>query len=88
MDKSCVLRNHSEKYGENLITFDRSPHIKFPLEIHVYAYKWLKNIGIVMKFGMNAYFINLNRIAKCCYGWSIIAPRFETGPLKKICLAK
>ena len=39
-----------------------------------------------MKFGMNAYFVNLNHIAKFYYGRSIIAPRFKIGPLKK-CLA-
>ena len=65
MDKLCVLRNHGVKFVENWITFDRSPHIKTPLEIHVCDYKWLRNIGIVMKFGMN-----LNHIAKFCYGRS------------------
>ena len=83
MDKFSVLRNHNAKFGENRITFDRSPHIKSPLEIHVYAYKWLKHIVIVMKFGMTIYFVNLNHIAKFCYGRSIIAPRFKIGHLKK-----
>ena len=87
MDKFCVLRSHGVKFGENRITFDRSAHINSPLEIHVYAYKWLHNIGNVMKFGMKMYFVNLNYIAKFCYGRSIIALRFKMGPFKKICLA-
>ena len=70
-----------------MIAFDPSPHIKSPLEINVYCYKWLKNIGIMMKFDMNVYFVNLKHIAKFCYGWSIIAPRFKIGTLKKTCLA-
>ena len=49
----CTLRNHGVKFGD---TFDLSPYMKYPLEIHAYPYKWLKNFGIVMKFGMNAYF--------------------------------
>ena len=86
LDQSYVPRNHGVKFGENRITFDRSPHKKSPLEIHVYAYKWFKNIGIMMKFNMNAYFVNLNHIAKFCYGRSIIAPMFKKGPLKKYVL--
>ena len=87
MDQFCVLRNHGVKFGKNRITFDPSPHIKSPLEIHFYAYNWLKHIGIMMKFGMNMYFINLNHIAKFCYGRSIIAPTYKKGHLKKMCLA-
>ena len=34
-----VPRNHGVKFGENRITFNPSPHIKSPLEIHVYVYK-------------------------------------------------
>ena len=85
MDQFCI-RNHGVKFGENRITFDPTPHIKSPLEIHVCAYKWLKNIGIVMEFGMNVYFVNLNHVTKYCYGRSIIAPWSKIGPLKKICL--
>ena len=87
MDKFCILRNHGLKFGENWTAFISSPHIKSPIEIHVNAYKCLKNIGIVMKFGVTVYFVNLNHIAKFCYGWSIIAPGYKIGPLKKICLA-
>ena len=58
IDQFGILRNH----GENWITFDPCPHIKSPLQIHVYAYKWLKNIGIVVNFSMNVYFVNLNHI--------------------------
>ena len=72
MDQFCALRNNGVQFGENRITFDRRPHIKSPLEIHVYDYKWLKNIGIVMKFGVNVYFVNLSHITKFCYGRSII----------------
>ena len=57
MNQSCVPENHGVKFGENQITFDPSSHIKFPLQIHDYAYKWLKNIGIVIKFGMKVYLI-------------------------------
>ena len=60
MDQLFLLKSHGVKFGEDRITFDPRPHIKFPLEIPVYAYKWLKNIHIVMKFGMNVYFVNLN----------------------------
>ena len=87
IDQFCVLGNHGVKFGENRITFDPSPHIKSPFKIHVYAYKGLKNIGIVMKFGINVYYVNLNHITKFCYGRSIIAPRSKIRPLKKICLA-
>ena len=61
MDKFCVPGNHGVKFGENRITFDPSPCIKSPLEIHVNAYKWLKTS--VMKFNMNVYFINLVEVA-------------------------
>ena len=81
--KIALIFYHGVKFGENRITFYRSPHIRSYLAIHVYAYKRLKNIGIVMKFSMNMYFVNLNHIAKFCYGQSIIAPRFKRGPLKK-----
>ena len=87
MDQFCVLRNHGVQFSEKRITFDRSAHIKSALEIHVYAYKWLKNIGIMIKFVMKVYFVNLNHIAKFFYVRSIIAPRFNIGPLKVICLA-
>ena len=83
MPKFCILRNYAVKFGENRITFVRSPHIKSPLEIHVYAYKWLKGIGIVMKFSMNVNFVNLNHITKFRYGRSIIALMFKIEPLKK-----
>ena len=83
MNQFCVLRNHAV----NRITFDHSPHIKSPLEIHVYAYKWLKNIGIVMTLGINVYFVNLNHVTKFFYGGSIITPRFTIRPIKKIWLA-
>ena len=76
MDQFYVLRNHGEKFAENRITFGSGPHRKSPLEIHVYAYKRLKNIGIMMRFGINVYFVNLNRIAKFCYGLSIIPTWF------------
>ena len=66
MDQFYALRNHSAKFGENRVTFDSSPHIKSPLEIQVCAYKWLRNIGIVMKFGIYVYFVNLNHITKFC----------------------
>ena len=56
----CLLRNHGVRFGGNRITFTPNPHIKSPLEIHVYAYIWFKNIGIMMKSGMNVYFLNLN----------------------------
>ena len=79
-DQLFLLRNHSEKFSENWITFNASPHIKSPLEIHVYAYKWLKTIGIVMKFVMKMYFVNLNYITKFSYGIII-------GSITKICLA-
>ena len=75
--------NIDVKFVENRIKFDSSPNRKSPLEIHVYAYKWLKNVGIVMKFGIDVYFVNLNHIAKFCYDQSIIAPRFKIGPLRK-----
>ena len=52
MNKFCVLSNHGAKFSENRITFDHSPRIKFPLEIHAYIYKWLKNSGIVINFRM------------------------------------
>ena len=87
MDQFFLLRNLGVKLGENRITFDASLHIKSPLQIHIYAYKWLKNIGIVKKFGMNVHFINLNHIIKLCYGRFIITPRSTIGPIKKICLA-
>ena len=74
-----ILRNHDEKFGNNRITFDPCPHIKFPLQIHVYACKWLTNIGIGMKFGINVYFVNLN------HSRSIIAPTSKIGPFKEIC---
>ena len=61
MNQFCVLRKSYVKFGKNRITFDPSLHIKSLLEIHVYAYKWLKNIDIVMKFGMKVYFVNLNQ---------------------------
>ena len=67
MNQFCVLRNHFVKFGENWITFHSNPYIKSPLEIYLYAYKWLKNIDSVMKFGMNMYFLNLNLIIKFCY---------------------
>ena len=86
MDQFCVLRNYGVEFGENRIAFDPSPHIKFTLEIHVYFYKLLKNIGIVMKFGMNVYSVNVNHTIKFCYGRSIIIPMFKIGPLKKILL--
>ena len=57
MDQFGILRYCFVNFGENRIAFDPSPHIKSPLEIHVYSYKWLKNIGIVMKFCMNVYFL-------------------------------
>ena len=66
MDQRCVLGNHGVKFGENWITLDH--YIKSPLEIYVYSYKWVKNIGIVMKFGMNVYFVYLNHITKFFYG--------------------
>ena len=81
-----TVRNHGVKFGENRITFDPSPHIKSPLEIHVYAHKWPKNIGIIMKFGINRIF-NLYHITKFCYGQSIIDPRSKIGLLKKLYLA-
>ena len=84
MDQFCVFGNHGVKFGLNWIPFDPSPLIKSPLETHVYAYKWLKNIGIAIKFGMNVYFVNINHVI--LYGWSIIAPRSTIGPLKKIYL--
>ena len=87
MDQFCILRCHDVKFGENRITFDPSPHIKSNFKIHVYIYKWLKNIGITMKFGMNVYFVNLNAIINACYSWSTIACRSSIGSLKKICLA-
>ena len=87
MNQCCVLRNHGVKFGINRITFDLSPHIKSPLEIHIYSYKRLKNIDIVTKFSMNVYFVNVNNIAKFCYSRSIIASRYKIGPLKKICSA-
>ena len=62
-------------FGENWITFDPSPHVKSPLEIQIYDYKRLKNIGILMKFSMDAYFVNLNYITELCYGRSLIALR-------------
>ena len=80
-------RNHGIKFGESRITFDPIPHIKSSLEIHVYACKSLKNIGIVMKLGMKVYFVNLNHIIKICYGRSLITPRSLIGPIKKTCLA-
>ena len=46
MDQFCALKNHSVNYDENWIIFDPRAHIKSPLEINVYNYKWLKNIGI------------------------------------------
>ena len=67
MDQFGVLGNHGVKFGENRLAFGPSPHIKSPLGIYVCSYKLLINIGTVMKFGMNIYFVNLNRIAKCCY---------------------
>ena len=84
MYKFCILRNHGVKFGENRITFKNSPNINFLLEIHVYAYKWLKNVGIVMKFGTNVYFVNLNHIAEFCYTRSIIVPGFKKGPLRNM----
>ena len=87
MDQFCILRNHDVRFGENRITFDSCPHIKSPSQIHIYTYKWLKNIGIVMKFSMKVYFINLNHVTKFCYGRSIIDRRFKVESLKKICLA-
>ena len=87
MDQFCILRNHGVIFNENQITFNPCPRITSPLHIHVYAYKCLKNIGIVMKFSMNVYFVNLNHITKICYGRFIIVATFKTGPLKKICLA-
>ena len=60
----CVLRTHGVKLSENWITFEPSPHIKSPLEIYVYAYKCLKNIGIVTKFGMSVCFANQNYVHK------------------------
>ena len=86
MDQFWRLRNLGVKFGENWITLDLSRQIKSALEIHVYAYKWLKNNGIVVKFGMNMYFINLNHITKCCYDRSIIVPSSEIGRIKEICL--
>ena len=86
-DQFYVQGNHSAKFDQNRITFDPSPHIKFPLEINVYTYKWLKNIGIVMKYGVNVCFVNLNHIAKFGYGRFIITPRSKIGLLKKILLA-
>ena len=62
VDQFYILRNYGVKFGENRITFDPSPHIKSPLETHGYAYKWLKNIGVMMKFDMSVYFGNLNHI--------------------------
>ena len=85
LDQFFILRNQGEKFVENRITFDPCPHIKSPLQIYVYAYKWLKNIGIVMISGINLYFVNLNHITKFCCGRFIIASKI--GPLKKICLA-
>ena len=87
MDQFFIWRYHGVKFVENWITFDPCPYIKFPLQFHVYAYKWLKNIGFVMKCGMKVYFVNLNHVTKFCYGWFIIAPMFKIGQLKKICLA-
>ena len=57
------------------------------LEIHVYAYKGLKNISIMMKFAMKMYFVNLNHVTKFWYGLSIIDFKSKIGPLMKICLA-
>ena len=87
MDHLFSLRNHGVKFDKNQIAFDPSPYKKSPLEIHIYAYKLLKNIGIVKKFRMNVYFINLNHITKFCYNRSIIGSRSEIEPLTKICLA-
>ena len=53
------------------------------LEIQVYANKWFKNIGIVMKFGKNVYFVNLNHITKFCYGRPISTSRSKLLPLGK-----
>ena len=75
MDQFCIVKNHGVKFDENRITFDPSPLIKPPLEIYIYAYKWLKNIGIMINIGMSTYFINLNHITKFCYGRLIIPTR-------------
>ena len=68
MDQFCILKNHGVKFGAYRITFDSSPHLNSPLEIHVNSCKWLKKIGIVMQFSKNVYFVNLNHITKFCYG--------------------
>ena len=73
MDELCILSNDGVKFSENHTTFDPITHIKFPLEIQVCAFKWLKMIGIVMKFSMNVYLVNPNHIKKFFYGRSIIA---------------
>ena len=54
-----LLRNRGVKFDENRITLEPCPHKKSALRIFDYTYKWLKNIGIVMRFGMNVYFVNL-----------------------------
>ena len=87
MEQFYVLGNHDVKFGENRITFEPCPHIKSALEIHVSSYKWLKNIVIMMKFGMNMCIFNPYHIKKFCYDRSIIAFRSKIGLLKKICLA-
>ena len=85
MNQSCILRS-CVKFIENRIIFDPCLHIKPPLDIQVYAYKWLTNISIVMKFGMNVYFVNLHMFTKFCNGRSRNATRFKIGLLMKICL--
>ena len=66
IDQFLTLKNHGVKFDENWITFDPSPHLKSPLEFHVNTYKRLKNIGIVKKFGLIMYFVNLNHSTKFC----------------------
>ena len=79
MDQFCIQRKYGVKFNDNRITFDPSLHIKSALKIHVDAYKWPKNIGIVMKFGMDCVFCKSKHIfiiihhTKFCSGWSIIA---------------
>ena len=39
MDQFCILRSRGVKFGENRLTFNPCPHIKFPLQIHVCGYQ-------------------------------------------------
>ena len=64
MDQLYILRNHGVKVGKNQITFAPCPHRKSPLQIHVSAYKCLKDIGSVMKFSIKVYFVNQNHITE------------------------